>query len=99
MAWERSDRRAELPPDWNQRRLARFELDDWTCVDCAWEDPTGRTLECDHIGDRHDHRIEQLRTRCGKRAPNNCHGRKSGRQGGLAGARRARPKPRHPGLL
>jgi 5-methylcytosine-specific restriction protein A len=97
--WEGSDRKHEFPPDWSARRQERFEIDDWTCVDCGHYDPSGITLECDHIGDRHDHRIEQLRTRCGKRSPNNCHGKKSARQGGEAGARMRRPDPPHPGLI
>lgn len=64
--WSGSTRRAELPPDWARRRRQRFEQDDWTCTEpgCTHHDPTGRTLECDHIGDKHDHRIESLRTKC-----------------------------------
>lgn len=93
-----SRRRSPLPPDWRRRRLARFQLDGWTCVDCGWCDPTGRTLECDHIGSRDDHRLDALRTRCGPKAPRNCHGRKTGRE---AQARRTpkRAAEPHPGTL
>lgn len=93
-----SRRRSPLPPDWRRRRLARFQLDGWTCVDCGWCDPTGRTLECDHIGSRDDHRLDALRTRCGPKAPRNCHGRKTGRE---AQARRTpkRAAEPHPGML
>lgn len=80
--WTGSTRRATLPPDWNRRRLQRFQIDNWTCVDCGHHDPTGATLECDHDGDRHDHRIENLRTRCTDRAKggNGCHRRRTQQQ-------------------
>lgn len=63
-AWGGSTRKATLPSNWQALRLQRFELDGWACVDCGLHDPTGRLLECDHDGDRDDHRIESLRTRC-----------------------------------
>lgn len=89
-------RTAPLPPNWATLRRARFEHDHWTCVDCGWHDPTGRTLECDHIGRPDDHRIDQLRTRCGRNSPRNCHGTKTGRD---AQARQhpKRPPETHPG--
>lgn len=78
--WATSTRRATLPADWQRRRLAVFRRDNWRCIDCGHHDPTGRTLECDHTGDRHDHRTQSLATRCGP-----CH-----RQRTLAQAARAR---------
>lgn len=99
--WAGSTRRATLPPDWAGRKRRRHQLDNWTCVDCGWHDPTGRTLDCDHTGDRDDHRIASLRTRCNERA-NGCHRRRTQRQ--AAEARAARPSrrradPPHPGLI
>lgn len=89
-AWSGSTRRATLPTDWDERRQARLQLDNWTCVDCGLHDPTGRLLECDHDGDRHDHRIESLRTRCTDRrhGGNGCHRRRTQQQ--AAEARRTR---------
>ncbi len=100
--WATSNRRAELPSNWRELRWERFELDDFTCVDCGHRDPTGATLEADHVGDRHDHRIGQLRTRCGRGTENNCHGRHTQEQAAAARAampKANRPRPRHPGLL
>ena len=84
-----------LPPNWSTLRRQRFTLDGWACVDCGHHDPTGRTLECDHIGHRDDHRLEQLRTRC---AP--CHARRTKAQAAAArgaGPLRKRPPEAHPG--
>lgn len=98
--WADSDRKAHLPPNWRSLRQQRFAIDDWTCVDCGHRDSSGASLECDHIGDRDDHRIEQLRTRCGRRA-NDCHGKRTRAQAAAARAARPtrlRPPRPHPGL-
>lgn len=92
MAWAGRD----LPSDWAHRKRTRHQLDGWTCVDCGHHDPTGRTLEADHIGHRDDHRIEALRTRCAR-----CHARRTKAQ--AAAGRAAMPRARraaepHPGL-
>lgn len=86
--WAGSTRHDTLPPDWKQRKRKRHEIDNWTCVDCGHHDPTGRTLECDHDGDRNDHRIESLRTRCSDQA-NGCHRKRTQAQ-----ANQGRPKGR-----
>lgn len=86
-----------LPPNWSTLRRQRFTLDRWTCVDCGHHDPTGATLECDHIGHRDDHRIEQLRTRCKP-----CHARRTTtqRQAAIDAMPKAkRPIGRHPGMI
>lgn len=80
--WAGSTRRATLPPDWNRRRQATFRRDGWRCTTCGHHDPTGRTLECDHTGDRNDH--TRLTTLCGHGAPNNCHGRRTKQQAAAA---------------
>lgn len=90
--------RAPFPPDWQQRRLTVFARDNWTCIDCGWHDATGRTLECDHLGDTTDNRIHMLATRCGVHSPRNCHGTKTGRAGAAARQRQHRPTEPHPGL-
>lgn len=98
MAWGTSNRRSQLPANWGQLRLLVFQRDNWTCVDCGHRDITGATLECDHTGDRNDHRLTVLITRCGRYSPNNCHGRKSSAEGHAARPQARRPKARHPGL-
>jgi hypothetical protein len=75
-----------------------FTRDNYTCIDCGWHDPTMRTLECDHVGDRLNHDLTNLVTRCGRNTPRNCHGRKTSAQGNAARAPLARAKPKHPGL-
>ena len=65
--WEGSDRRSFLPSNWPALRQKRFRLDGYQCtakdantgLRC-----TGPAEECDHIGDREDHRIEMLRSLC-----------------------------------
>lgn len=46
---------------WRRQREAQFRADDWTCQwpECTHRDPTGATLECDHMDDG------RLRTLCG----------------------------------
>jgi 5-methylcytosine-specific restriction enzyme A len=56
-------------------------------------------LECDHIEDRNDHSLENLRTICSWH-----HQRRSASQGGTASAKRQRPQIKrapevHPGLI
>jgi 5-methylcytosine-specific restriction protein A len=103
MAWEGSDRRDHLPPDWEKRRQRRFRLDEYRCT---WtnvydERCDGPAEECDHIGKRDDHRLSKLRSLCSYH-----HGQKSGREGAqAANKRRAEIKKRfrreetHPGEL
>lgn len=64
MAWSQR-RRRELPPDWSTLRRRVLRRDGWRCtwiVDgsrCpAW------ATDVDHIGDRHDHRLLNLRALC-----------------------------------
>lgn len=62
--WEGSSRRSELPSDWNRRRRRVIRRDGGRCVWCG----SSKQLEVDHIGDRHDHSYENLRTLC-----HDCH--------------------------
>ncbi len=93
----------QLPADWPARKQACHERDNWRCVDCGLHDPSGKLLECDHIGHRDDHRIENLATRCTDRSKggNGCHRRRTNAQAAAARAQqptRQRPQTRHPGL-
>lgn len=101
MAWEGSTRKETLPPDWGQRRLAVFARDDNRCTVIkangkrCWD----KADECDHIGDRLDHSLENLRSICSWH-----HQRRSSSQGGKASAQRERapikrPQESHPGLI
>jgi 5-methylcytosine-specific restriction endonuclease McrA len=95
-----TNRRAELPRNWaTEIRPAVIERDKGLC---QWrERPDGpicgaRGTDVDHIGDKHDHRPEMLQALC-----EDCHNRKSSRQGNAArwAVRRQRPPERHPGLI
>lgn len=102
--WAGSDRKETLPANWESLRQAVFRRDGNRCVIIkrdgrrCWD----RDVECDHIGDRNDHRMENLQSVCSWH-----HLRKSGSQGGKASAA-ARKKRRdeyrrqpevHPGLI
>ncbi|PRX95586.1 HNH endonuclease [Allonocardiopsis opalescens] len=97
MAWDTSTRRAELPTDWYSRiRPAILQRDGYAC---QWRTDGQRcgahANQVDHIGDRHDHRPENLQALCRWH-----HARKSSAEG--AAARRnpttRRPPEAHPGL-
>ena len=104
MAWEGSTRKETLPPDWPQRRQAVFARDGNRCVVIkkdgrrCWDDAS----DCDHVGDRNDHRLENLRSLCSWH-----HQRRSSMQGGTASAQAGqarrksilRPPEQHPGLI
>lgn len=93
----RSSRKAPLPSDWKRRRRAVFTRDGYTCTNCGWVDPSGGTLECDHLGAPDDHSFDHLTTLCGRGTPSNCHGRKTS-AAGKPTALVKRPPERHPGI-
>lgn len=66
MGWETSNRRKDLPPNWNKVRQERFKVDGYRCTarDEYGQRCTFAAEECDHIGKRTDHRIEMLRSLC-----------------------------------
>lgn len=96
-AWVGSDRRATLPRNWDTIRRRILERDGHRC---QIRDPGCTTLatECDHIGERTDHRPEMLRAACQP-----CHSHRSAMQGVEARAtvaeRSTRPTSTHPGLI
>lgn len=101
--WKNSNRREDLPSNWDAIRLQRFRIDGNRCT---WtnvydERCLGPAEECDHIGKRTDHRIEMLRSLCSHH-----HGIKSGQEGAAAKSAvwrennsKFRRTEEHPGLL
>lgn len=95
--WAGSNRRNELPPNWtSQIRPYVLDRDGYRCRGLDGQ-PCGKPAnQVDHIGDRHDHRPENLQALCER-----CHAIKSSREGNAArwAVRETRPPERHPGLL
>jgi 5-methylcytosine-specific restriction endonuclease McrA len=97
--WTGSNRRAELPPDWDTIRAEILLRDHHMC---RWVDRgvtcLAHATDVDHIQPGDDHSPHNLRALC--RAH---HNRKSSAEGNAAQARlRAmltRPKRPHPGLI
>lgn len=60
-----SNRRAELPSNWKSLRKIVARRADYQC---EWVERGRRCqtrgTDCDHIGDRHDHRLSNLRWLC-----------------------------------
>lgn len=77
-AWAGSNRRRQLPPDWERRRRAVLARDP-ICKVCD----NALSTEVDHVDDPHDHRHEKLQGICGP-----CHTDKT--QCEAAHARRTR---------
>lgn len=100
MAWA-GDRRADLPPthEWMRIKRAVLKRDRYRCKACG-NKGTYETLQCDHMGERTDHRLEVLQTLC---IP--CHQTKTGEQSHesrRANQRKASHPDRyakHPGLI
>lgn len=92
-----SEDRPPLPPDWEQRRQRVFERDGWLCQLGFPEVCTVRATECDHKGERDDHRLTELQAVCSE-----CHKVKTQQQSREAiqsKAALARPPKRvHPAL-
>lgn len=104
MPWEGSTRKVTLPPDWEKRRDLVFQRDGNRCVIIkadgrrCWD---REFLECDHIGDRDNHELSNLRTICKWH-----HQKRSSMQGGTASAvakqnrpTLKRPPEAHPGMI
>ncbi|MFJ5105168.1 HNH endonuclease [Streptomyces sp. NPDC088554] len=95
--WAGSNRRAELPPDWyTVIRPSVLARDEYRCRQRSEGRVCGRPAnQVDHIGDRANHRYENLQALCA-----DCHALKSSQQGNAArwANRARRPPERHPGL-
>lgn len=103
MAWEGSNRRDRLPPDWELRRLKILQRDSYRCtwIENNRRCPVKIDLEVDHRIPGDDHSDANLRTLC-----KGHHSRKSAREG--VDARAAKRKAlkekfggteTHPGLI
>lgn len=100
--WPGSTRRVTLGKEYHRNRALVMRRDGkrcqirtpWICI--------GTATECDHVRDRLDHSVENMRAAC-----HPCHQDRSSRQGGTAAgqarkaraAARFRTPERHPGLL
>ncbi|QBJ01181.1 HNH endonuclease [Mycobacterium phage Arissanae] len=95
MSWADSDRRQNLPADWEQRRLAVLVDAEWLC-EIEMAGCTRVATDVDHVKRGNDHSRRNLRAACGW-----CHDRKSSAEGVARRrelkARRKRPPERHPG--
>lgn len=100
MAWEGSNRRAELPRDWYTRIRPRILARDGHV--CQWPTETGpcrvTANQVDHKVPGDDHRDENLWALCGHH-----HGHKTALEGNTARTRKGRtsslrPREQHPGL-
>ena len=64
--WAGSTRKETLPADWERLRQACFKRDGYRCT---WFDQGQRcpapATDCDHINDRNDHSLRNLRSLCG----------------------------------
>lgn len=95
--WAGSDRRAELPDDWADRRAHVLERDGYRCQWREHGQPCGaRASDVDHVQPGSDHRPANLQALC-----RHHHAAKSSREGNAARwqHRRTRAPERHPGLI
>lgn len=95
--WSGSTRRAELPDDWYTHiRPAVLTRDGYACVWAAKGRRCGHlATDVDHVGDRDDHSLGNLRSLCGPH-----HDARTSQQGNEARwqQRQQRPTERHAGL-
>ena len=100
--WQGSTRRATLGREFFRNRAAVLRDAGHRCQIGYPDICTGTANQADHVGDRLDHRRENLRAACPE-----CHQHRSSQQGGQAAGRRAqarvaarrRPQEPHPGRL
>ena len=96
MAWESSDRRLRLPPDWPERVKQVWARDKGQCT---WRLPSGKRCprkgaDVDHRKNNDDHSLSNLQLLC-----RHHHDKKTQREAwaGRQGRRgRKRPEERHP---
>lgn len=110
MRWQnrRTDRdRIFKTAYWRKLRQQVLDRDGHRCQLCGCQLTTGqprhpRNFECDHIGNRTDNSLNNLRALC-----RNCHKKRSSHQGGTSPRHKYVPSPKlrrnqtekHPGLL
>lgn len=86
-------RRSPLPPDWQDRRVAVLERDEYTCR-LRYTGCTLIATEVDHVVGHDDHRLSNLQAVC-----HTCHATKTGRDAQAARPRVKRDAEPHPGRL
>lgn len=99
--WQGSTRRATLDKEFFRNRAIVLRRDGRQCQLRYSGICTGAANQADHIGDRLDHRPENMRAACPQ-----CHQHRSSQQGGQARAERVRarvasrkrPQEPHPGM-
>lgn len=86
----------DLPSNWASIREQVFKRDGYRCrwilpsgKRCPRGRATGWALECDHKGDRNDHRLEALQTLCEKH-----HRDKTSKEGIAAREAKRKKRPR-----
>lgn len=100
--WAGSTRKATLGPEYHRNRAIVMRRDGRRCQLRTPGICIGVATDCDHIGDRLDHRPENMRAVCRP-----CHQLRSSGQGGAAAGRAARKRRAmrfreaepHPGLV
>ena len=97
-SWAGSDRRTELPPNWETEiRPAVLQRDRHRCQWLTHDTRCGRPArQVDHIRPGSDHSLRNLRALC-----DDHHAAKSSAEGNAArwANRATRPAEQHPGLL
>ena len=92
--WASSERRTQLPPNWEQLRRERKRVAEGQCeADVHARECDGRGSECHHAGDPLDHRLEVLRW-----VHAECHRLETLQQAAAAKVSRLRPVETPPGL-
>ncbi|SLK64843.1 HNH endonuclease [Mycobacteroides abscessus] len=95
LSWDTSNRRADLPSDWEERRQEVLHDAEGVC-EIRWAGCLGWATDVDHIERGNDHSKRNLRAAC-----KSCHGKKSSAEGVAQRtklrAMRRRPPERHPG--
>lgn len=99
--WQGSTRRVSLGKEYFRNRHAVMKRDRNQCQIRTPGLCIGVATDCDHIEDRLDHSVENMRAAC-----HPCHAQRSGKQGGTASGSRSharsvsrlRPAEAHPGL-
>lgn len=95
--WENSNRRSQLPDNWNQLKAYIAERDNHRCQELMRDGTPCQDIgtECDHIEHGNNHSPDNLRMLCKWH-----HARKSSAEGNAARKTytERRPKESHPGF-
>lgn len=95
MSWQTSDRRSRLPSDWPKRRQQVKRRARGRCESEHHEpECDGVGTECDHVVNNDDHSLDNLQW-----LSTPCHKAKTQRESKVWLQPKARPRPKHPGLL